>query len=96
MVTLTWHACIWAYTVHKLYQKYEDVPLVEFMYLVFTLRSLLLYLCYKFPALIKCLVCWWLCVPTSLCSHSSVSTVLSCHHNIFPQIYVPTALFPQF
>ena len=44
-----------------------DVPLVEFMYLVFTrmpgesyhkqLRSLLLYLCYVFRALINSLVC---------------------------------------
>ena len=45
----------------------EDVHLVEFMYLVFTrmpgesyrrqLRSLLLYLCYIFRALINFLVC---------------------------------------
>ena len=45
----------------------EDVPLVEFMYLVFTrmpcesyrrrLRSFLLYLCYVFPAQINSLVC---------------------------------------
>ena len=45
----------------------EDVPLVEFMYLVFTrmpgesycrrLWSLLLYLCYVFRALINSLVC---------------------------------------
>ena len=45
----------------------EDVPLVEFMYLVFTrmpgesyrrrLRSLLLYLSYVFRALINSLVC---------------------------------------
>ena len=45
---------------------FEDVPLVEFMYLVFTrmpsesyrrqLRSLLLYLCYVFGALINSLV----------------------------------------
>ena len=52
------------YKVHKLHQ---DVPLVEFMYLVFTcmpgesyrrrLRSLLLYLCYVFRALINSLVC---------------------------------------
>ena len=45
------------------------VPLVEFMYLVFTrmpgesylrrLRSLLLYLCYVFRALINSLVCWF-------------------------------------
>ena len=48
-VTLTWHAC--KYKVHKLHQKYiiedylhkhhqrynlDDVPRVEFMYLVFT------------------------------------------------------------
>ena len=46
---------------------FEDVPPVEFMYLVFTrmpgesyrrrLRSLLLYLCYVFRALINSLVC---------------------------------------
>ena len=46
---------------------FEDVPLVEFMYLVFTrmpgesyrrrLRSLLLYLCYVFRALINSPVC---------------------------------------
>ena len=45
----------------------EDVPLVEFMYLVFTrmpgesycrrLRSSVLYLCYVFRALISSLVC---------------------------------------
>ena len=45
----------------------EDIPLVEFRYLVFTrmpgesygrrLRSLLLYLCYVFRALINSLVC---------------------------------------
>ena len=47
----------------------EDVPLVEFMYLVFTrmpgesyrrrLRSLLLCLCYVFWALVNSLVCWF-------------------------------------
>ena len=47
----------------------EDVPLVEFMHLVFTrmpgesngrrLGSLLLYLCYVFRALINSLVCWF-------------------------------------
>ena len=47
--------------------KTEDEPLVEFMYFVFThmpgesycrqLRSLLLYLCYVFQALINSLVC---------------------------------------
>ena len=47
----------------------EDVPLVEFMYLVFRcmpsesycrqLRSLLLYLSYVFWALINSLVCWF-------------------------------------
>ena len=47
-------------------EQFEDVPL-EFMYLVFTrmpgennrrrLRSLLLYLCYVFRALINSLVC---------------------------------------
>ena len=49
--------------------KFEDVPLVEFMYLVFTcmpgeschrrLRSLLLYLCYVFWAQISSLVGWF-------------------------------------
>ena len=48
---------------------FEDVPLVEFMYLVFTrmpgesyrrqLRSLLLYLFRVFRALINSLVCWF-------------------------------------
>ena len=47
----------------------EDILLAEFMYLVFThmpgnsyrrrLRSLLLYLCYAFRALINSLVCWF-------------------------------------
>ena len=46
---------------------FEDVPLVEFMYLVFTrmpgesyrrrLRSLLLHLCYVIRALINSIVC---------------------------------------
>ena len=46
---------------------FEDIALVEFMYLVFTrmpgesyhkrLRSLLLYLCYVYRALIDSLVC---------------------------------------
>ena len=48
-------------------KKEEDIPPVEFMYIVFTripgesyrrrLRSLLLYLCYVFRALIISLVC---------------------------------------
>ena len=69
---LTWYAC--KYKVHKLHQDVplvedEDVPQVEFMYLVFTripgesycrqLRSLLLYLCYTFWALINSLVSWF-------------------------------------
>ena len=47
----------------------EDILLAEFMYLLFThmpgnsyrrrLRSLLLYLCYAFRALINSLVCWF-------------------------------------
>ena len=50
---------------------FEAVPLVEFRYLVFTrmpgeryrwrLRSLLLYLCYVFRALINSVVCWFIC-----------------------------------
>ena len=54
----------------------ENVPLVEFMYLLFTrmpgasyrrqLRSLLLYLCYVFRSLINSLV--WLFLFTSVCS----------------------------
>ena len=66
-----WHdnlcfTLIWTFLI-----VWEDVPLVEFMYLVFThmpgesyrmwLMSLLLYLCYVFWALINSLVCWfWL------------------------------------
>ena len=54
---------------HEVHEEevHEDVPLVEFMYLVFTrmpgesyhrqLRSLLLYLCYVFRALINSFVC---------------------------------------
>ena len=55
------------YKVHKLNLKY--ILVVEFMYLVFTcmpsesyrrwFRSLLLYLCYVFWALINSLVCWF-------------------------------------
>ena len=71
-------------TVHKLHQRYirlkkkekkkrifyfEGVPLVEFIYLEFTiipgesyrrrLRSFLLYLCYIFRVLINSLECWF-------------------------------------
>ena len=73
-VTLTSPAC--KYKVQKLHQRYtllfcgtEDVPLVEFMYLVFTRRpgecyhrqlgSLLL--CYVFWVLTNSLVCWLRC-----------------------------------
>ena len=52
---------------HKIYIFIEDIPLVEFMYLLFTrmpgvsyrrrLRFLLLYLCDVFRALINSLVC---------------------------------------
>ena len=52
--------------------EFEDVPLVQFMYLVFTrmpgescrrrLRPLLLFLCYVFRALIKSLLCWVLII----------------------------------
>ena len=68
-VTLTWHAC--KYKVHKLHHRYIlwDVPLVEFMYFVFTrmpgesyrrpLRALLLYLCYVFRELFNSLLCWF-------------------------------------
>ena len=74
MVIFTWHAS--NYKVHKLRQRYiwwnilKDVPLVEFMYLVFThmlgesyhrcLGSLLLCLCDVFRALINPLVCWFI------------------------------------
>ena len=50
-----------------MWSKFEDVPLVVYIYLVFTrtpgesyrrhLRSLVLYLCYVFRALINSLVC---------------------------------------
>ena len=65
-VTLTWHAC--KYKVHKLHQMFSsDIPLVEFMYLVFTRMpgetyrrrpgSLMLHLCDVIQALITSLVC---------------------------------------
>ena len=62
--------CAWnvGYTRHWGASVFEDVPLVEFMYLVFTrmpcesyrrrLRSLLLYWCVVFRTLINSLVCW--------------------------------------
>ena len=60
-----WHL---SSAINSLHLLNEDVPLVEFMYLVFTcmpgecyfrwLRSLLLYLCYIFWVLINSLVCW--------------------------------------
>ena len=65
-VTLTWHTC--KSKVQRPKRNPDDVPLVEFMYLVFTRmpdesylrrpRSLSLYLCYVFRALINSLVCW--------------------------------------
>ena len=65
MVTLTSHACT-KYKVHKLQQRcilkdvYEDVntrmPGKSYRR---RLRSLLLYLCYVFPALINSFVCWF-------------------------------------
>ena len=68
-VNLTWHAR--KHRVHNFHQRYilciSGVPVVEFMYLVFTrmpvesyrrrLRSLL-YLCYVFLVLINSFVCW--------------------------------------
>ena len=61
-------AIIESLTCQQWKKNVEDVPLVEFMYFVFTrmpgesycrwLRSLLLYLCYIFWVLINSLVCW--------------------------------------
>ena len=81
LCTLYLHACqvrFWGCTSGGVYVPciytharwdFEDVPLVEFMYLVFTRmpgesyhrqpRSLLLYLCYLFQALINSFVCWF-------------------------------------
>ena len=63
-VTFTWYAC--KYKVHKLHQRYI-LPLMDFMYLVFTrmlgesyhrrLRPLLSFVCYVIRALINSLVC---------------------------------------
>jgi len=63
--------CVWNGRVYRPlggHPVFEDVPLVEFMYLVFTctpsegyhrqLGSLLLYWCYVFQALINSRVCW--------------------------------------
>ena len=59
----------WLSDTHPPPNSATNVPLVEFTYLVFTrmpgesyhrwLRSLLLYLCYTFQALINSLVCWF-------------------------------------
>ena len=72
-VAVTPHYYLLIFAGYQMYQRYilvhhpEDVPLVEFTYLVFTrmpcesyrrrLRSLLLCLCDVFPALITSLVC---------------------------------------
>ena len=63
----SYHLSLCFGNLYYLIHIFEDVPLVEFMYLVFTrmvgesycrrLRSLLLYLCYAFRALINSLVC---------------------------------------
>ena len=70
----------------------EDVALTEFMYLVFTrkpcesyrrrLRSLLLHLCYVFPALINSLVCWYL-----LPLEDTFSSVTLCYIFSVPNVY---------
>ena len=64
------------YKVHPDFNKIEDLPLVEFMYLVFTLmpgesyrRRLRLYLCYVFRALINSLVCLFLIIFNSCFSN---------------------------
>ena len=61
-VTLTWHVC--KHKVHKLHQRYIlCTRCTRVTYLVFTdmrLRSLLLYLCNSFQALINSLVCWFI------------------------------------
>ena len=66
---------------------FEDVPLVEFMYLVFTrmpgesyrrrLRSLLLCLCDVFRTLINSLVCWFYTNALSLVLLQNISKGIS-------------------
>ena len=61
---------------------FEEVPLVEFMYLAFTrmpgesyrrwLRSLLLYFCYIFRTLINSLVCWFFLLCFSVLYFSNI------------------------
>ena len=65
--TIQSHDKAWAAFTKNMYT-FEDVPQVEFVHRVFTrmpgesycrrLRSLSLYLCYAFQALISSLVCW--------------------------------------
>ena len=65
-----------ALKVSELFHIIEDVPLVEFMYLVFTrmsgehhrrrLKSLLLCLCDVFQAIINSLVCWFFQILTEI------------------------------
>ena len=90
----------------------EDVSLMEFMYLAFTrmpgesyrrwFRSLLLYLCYVFWALINSLVCWSLLLGwttplvTSSCagfsySHNPKHGQLTCTQSAVPRSYAQSS-----
>ena len=70
---------------------HEGVPLVEFMYFVFTrlpgesyrkrLGSLLLYLCYVFRALINSLVCCF-------CTSALARVLVQIHSNIVKQFSI--------
>ena len=89
-VTLTWHVC--KYRVHKLHQRFvlkSDVPLVEFMRLVFTCmpgesyrRRLgsLLCLCDVVQALINSLVCWFCTCALGLVLFPIFNTQASCSY----------------
>ena len=91
-------------------KKMEDVPLVEFMYLVFTHtpgesyrrrhRSLLLCLCDVFRALINSLVCWfWRKRRAEAGYRTSVVTLTSLTHyrwtETMPLSFSVFSLFPQ-
>ena len=92
--------CAWnvGYICHWGASFFEDAPLVEFMYLAFTrmpsesycrrLRSLLLYSCYVFWALIISLACWLYIV--SLCVFEACLTCLYCDPHPLP----PSASHP--
>ena len=92
MVTLTWHAC--KYKVYDIYIYTEDVPLVEFTHVPCEsyrrrLRSLLLYLCYIFWALINSHVCRCSTCSSPCRKHLQLNPF---HHRQWPALF-PVQVF---